>query len=84
MNGIFNKEEIKEKAKKIEEEEELKNEESEHYYHKHHILSFAITFLQISIAIASISALTRSKKFWFASLGLGDIGGIVTIGAMLA
>ncbi len=78
------KEEIKEKAKKIEEEEELKNEESEHYYHKHHILSFAITFLQISIAIASISALTRSKKFWFASLGLGVIGGIVTIGAMLA
>lgn len=78
------KDEIKEKAKKLEEQEELKNEESEHYYHKHHILSFAITFLQISIALASISALTRSKKFWFVSLGLGAIGGAITIGAMLA
>lgn len=70
-------------AKKLEELREAKNHESEHYYHKHHTLSFAITFLQISIAIASISALTRNKKFWLASLGLGTIGLGIFINAIL-
>lgn len=70
-------------AKKLEELREAKNHESEHFYHKHHTLSFAITFLQISIAIASISALTRNKKFWLASLALGTIGLGIFINAIL-
>lgn len=70
-------------AKKLEELREAKNHESEHFYHKHHTLSFAITFLQISIAIASISALTRNKKFWLVSLGLGTIGLGILINAIL-
>ncbi|MDD5400677.1 MAG: DUF4337 domain-containing protein [Sulfurimonas sp.] len=77
-------ESIKAEAKKLEEKREAKNLESEHSYHKHHILSFAITFLQISIAMASISALTRNKKFWLASLGLGVTGLAVMIGAIVA
>jgi len=70
-------------AKKLEELREAKNHESEHFYHKHHTLSFAITFLQISIAIASISALTRNKKFWLGSLALGTIGLGIFINAIL-
>lgn len=70
-------------AKKLEELREAKNHESEHFYHKHHTLSFAITFLQISIAIASISALTRNKKFWLASLALGTIGLGIFINAIV-
>lgn len=70
-------------AKKLEALREAKNHESEHFYHKHHTLSFAITFLQISIAIASISALTRNKKFWLVSLGLGAIGLGILIDAIL-
>lgn len=70
-------------AKKLEELREAKNHESEHFYHKHHTLSFAITFLQISIAIASISALTRNKKFWMGSLALGTIGLGILIDAIL-
>lgn len=69
--------EIKEEAKRLEELKELRNKESDYYYHKHHILGFAITFLQISIALASISALTRNKKFWVGSLILSSIGGII-------
>lgn len=70
-------EEIKAQAKKFEAIRDEKTEESEHYYHKHHILSFAITFLQISIAIASISAMTRNKPFWIGSLVLSSIGAII-------
>ncbi|WP_263833841.1 DUF4337 domain-containing protein [Sulfurospirillum oryzae] len=70
-------EEIKAEAQRIEGLKELRNEQSDHYYHIHHILSFAITFLQISIALASISALTRNKKFWLGSLVLSSIGAMI-------
>ncbi len=70
-------EEIKKEAQKLEAKRDECAIESEHYYHKHHVLSFAITFLQISIAIASISALTKNKKFWIASLVLSSIGAVI-------
>lgn len=69
--------EILEEAKRLEALKESRNKESDHYYHKHHILGFAITFLQISIALASISALTRNKKFWLGSLVLSSIGAAI-------
>ena len=77
--AIYKKEqeEIKAEAERIEGLKELRNAQSDHYYHIHHILSFAITFLQISIALASISALTRNKKFWMGSLVLSGIGAII-------
>lgn len=77
--AVYKKEqdEIKAEAERIEALKEKRNEESNHYYHIHHILSFAITFLQISIALASISALTRNKKFWLGSLILSAIGGAI-------
>ena len=69
--------EIKAEALRLEELKEHSNHESEHFYHKHHILSFAITFLQISIALASISALTRNKKVWMGSLLISAVGAII-------
>ncbi|WP_298693814.1 DUF4337 domain-containing protein [uncultured Sulfuricurvum sp.] len=68
---------IKSEAHRLEKIRDQKSAESELYYEKHHILSFAITFLQISIAVASISALTRNKKFWLGSLILSLIGAII-------
>lgn len=68
---------IKKDAQKFETIRDQKSEESAYYYEKHHILSFAITFLQISIALASISALTKNKTFWLGSLGLSLIGAII-------
>jgi DNA repair exonuclease SbcCD ATPase subunit len=76
-------ENIKADAKRLEGLRDEKSEESEHYFHKHHVLSFAITFLQISIAIASISALTRNKKFWMGSIGLSVIGCIIALYSLL-
>jgi hypothetical protein len=70
-------EKIKKDAQKLETIRDQKSEESEYYYEKHHILSFAITFLQISIALASISALTRNKQFWLGSLMISVIGATI-------
>ena len=70
-------EKIKIDAKKLETIRDQRSEESEYYYEKHHILSFAITFLQISIALASISALTRNRTFWLGSLLLSVIGAVI-------
>jgi hypothetical protein len=77
-------EEIKKEAQSLEAQRDEKTLESEHYYHKHHILSFAITFLQISIAIASISALTRNRKFWLGSMMLGGIGALIGLYSLVA
>jgi len=68
---------IKKEAERIEALKDLRNEQSDHYYHLHHILTFSITFLQISIALASISALTRNRKFWIGSLILSGIGALI-------
>jgi len=68
---------IKKEAERLEALKDLRNEQSDHYYHIHHILTFSITFLQISIALASISALTRSRKFWAGSLVLSGIGALI-------
>ena len=70
-------EKIKKDAQKLETIRDQRSEESEYYYEKHHILSFAITFLQISIALASISALTRNKQFWLGSLMISVIGATI-------
>ena len=71
--------EIKAKAEELERKTQRKNEESAHYYKKHHILTFSVTFMQIAIAISSISALTRSKKFWILSLIMGTAGFLVSL-----
>ena len=62
------KEEIKKKAEALEKESEEKNRSSEFFYEKHHLFAIAETFMQISIAIASVAALTRNRRVWYASL----------------
>lgn len=62
------KEEIKKKAEAMEKESEKKNTASEFFYEKHHMFAIAETFMQISIAIASVAALTRNRRVWYASL----------------
>jgi hypothetical protein len=68
------KAEIKNKAEEFEKKVEEKNVESEHFFHLHHLYSFAETFLHISIALASISALTRKKQLLYAAVGCGLAG----------
>lgn len=70
----FEKEEIKKKADALEKESEGKNRASEFFYEKHHMFAIAETFMQISIAIASVAALTRNRRVWYASLA-GAVAG---------
>jgi hypothetical protein len=68
------KKEIKEKAEGFEKQSEEKNKASDFYYEKHHVFAFAVTFMQISIAIASIAAINRSRKVWYFSLSGATVG----------
>lgn len=55
-------------------EEQLK--ESELHEHRHHILTFAVTLLHVSIAIATISIIQRGARWpWYTSIALG-LGGV--------
>ena len=69
--------EIMQKAQDLEKQVEKKSIESEHYYHKHHLFMLSEMLMQIGIAIASVSALTKKKSMFYASLISGSIGILV-------
>ncbi len=55
------KKEIELEAKKHESASDKFNEQSEHALHPHHYLAISMTLLQIAIALASITVLTRQR-----------------------
>jgi hypothetical protein len=59
--------EVSEKARKLE-------EESESHLRKHGVLARGVTLFQLAIAVAAISVLTRSKRFWYLGLLFGAFG----------
>lgn len=67
-------------AKYVEEEAEIKREaqhkqaEARSHFHQHEVFSRSVTMFQIAIAIAAISALTKRRRYWLLSLGLGVVG----------
>lgn len=64
------KEEIKQKAEALDEKSNHENELSERAMHPHHKLAQAMTFIQVSIGLASITALTgRRWLLWTAVAG---------------
>ncbi len=68
------KESIIKQAKELEEQVKQKTIQSEHYYEKHHMFMISQLLLQIGIAVASVSALTRRKEFFYVSLISAIIG----------
>lgn len=62
------KEEILQQARTLEKKVEDYIKLSEKYYHKHHIFMLAEVLMQLSIAVSSVSALTRNRIFWYLSL----------------
>ena len=63
------KEVIKDKAEELE-------KESEKHMKTHSSLARTVTTLQVAIALAAISVLTRKKWLWLGSLGLTAIGAV--------
>ncbi len=74
------KEDIMADAKKLEEASKLAEERSEASMHNHHRWAQAMTLIQIGIALAAITILTRIKAMGFAALGVA--GASVALGAL--
>lgn len=71
-----------ERAKELERKVHEANESSEHHEHRHQVLTISATLLHISIAIATIAIVMRTRRWPFrTALVLGILG---TIGAALA
>jgi hypothetical protein len=69
------------KLKKYEEEKvEIQGEakafdhESSAYLGAHSWYGYGVTMFQVAIALSAISALTRRRRYWLISLGIGAIG----------
>lgn len=62
-------------AKGLEAQRDAKLEQSERHEHRHAVLTIAVTLLQISIAIATISIVRRGARWpWYIALVLGLAG----------
>jgi Domain of unknown function (DUF4337) len=62
-------------ARDLEKQTEGKLFESEHYERRHHILTFGVTLLHISIAIATVSIIRRGARWpWQTAIALGVAG----------
>jgi hypothetical protein len=66
---------IKKEAEALEAESKRANERSEHAMHPHHRLAQSMTLIQIAIALASITALTR-VRWLFVLAALAAVGGV--------
>jgi len=72
-------EKYKEEQAEIQDEARHKEAEAKGHFHQHEIFAHGVTFFQIAIAIAAISALTRRQRYWFVSLVLGGIGCVLLV-----
>ena len=68
------KEEIKKRAEALEKKSEEANQAAEHALHPHHKLEISMTLLQIAIALASITVLTK-KRWLFVAAGVAALIG---------
>jgi hypothetical protein len=68
------KKEIKAKAEGLDEASRKANESSEKVWHPHHRLAQAMTLIQISISLASITILTRRRWLFVGALGSAAAG----------
>jgi Na+/glutamate symporter len=77
------KNEIKLGAEKLEAEATAWDKQSDEQMHQHHRWAQATTVLQVCIALAAISLLTKKKWLEYAMFGAGGLGVIVGILAAL-
>lgn len=72
------------KGQEFEHETEAKLLASERHEGRHHILTVAVTFLHIAIAIATISIIMRGRRWpWRGSIALGIAGTLAALYAYL-
>ncbi len=73
-NGADEKE-LFAKGEALERETDAKLRESEDHETRHHTLTVGVTFLHVSIAVATISIIMRGRRWpWYSSMALGMLG----------
>ncbi|MFJ1260891.1 DNA-deoxyinosine glycosylase [Cupriavidus sp. CuC1] len=77
------KEQIRQKAEAQERAAKDADEASEKAVHHHHRWAQAVVAVQVSIALAAITLLTRRRWLQVASYGVGAIGGTLAVLSML-
>lgn len=75
------KQEIGEKAKAFEEESKAANEKAEANIRPHERMALGVTLMQVAVALASITVLTRKRWLFFGALTFAAVGvGVSTWG----
>ena len=77
------KADIKVKAEALEEKSHEFDEQSEADMHQHHRWAQATTVLQVAIALAAISLLTRKRWLEYAMFGTAGVGVLVGVAAVM-
>ena len=75
------KTEIQAEAKKLQDESRKLGEESEAKLRPHERLALALTFLQVAIALAAITVLTRRRWLLWGSVASAAIGTVISLTA---
>ncbi|MGO4338397.1 DUF4337 family protein [Labrys sp. KB_33_2] len=71
---------IQAQAVEIEGHVDARLRDSDRRAHRHHILTLAVTLLHVSIAVATLSIITRGRRWpWLCSLALGALGMVATV-----
>ncbi len=74
------KQEIGEKAKAFEEESKAANEKAEANIRPHERMALGVTLMQVAVALASITVLTRKRWLFFGALTFAAVGVGVSTG----
>jgi hypothetical protein len=67
---------LAQEARTLEQRRDNKSQEADSLMHRHHRFAYAVTLLQVSIALSAVAALTHSRSVWLGSMLIG-LGGIV-------
>lgn len=68
---------IEHEAREKERQRDEKSKEADELLKRHHRFADSVAFIQVSIALGAVAALTRNRLVWMASLALGLIGASV-------
>lgn len=66
--------ELEQAARELERQRDEQSREAEQLFHRHHRFAYAVTLLQIAIALGAVAALTQTQAMWVCSLGVGLSG----------
>lgn len=75
---------IQAEAEALEEASRQANEKSEELMHPHHKLALAMTFAQIAISLASITALTRKRWLFGVAAIAAGFSGVLWVSALMS